>query len=134
MALNGINLVYGHTAAEYAWINVFEKLGMTRAEIDSFFTGPAYLAWLDFTTFLMISFKIIKNESYSRFRMGNLKHFGGSLTDSWHADQVMLMKNITQRMTELGIRYVLPAFAGLLLFFSSLLRFFFYHFIFRFCS
>jgi alpha-N-acetylglucosaminidase len=44
--------------------------------------------------------------------MGNLKNFGGSLTDSWHNDQVNLQKNITKRLTELGINYILPAFAG----------------------
>ena len=44
--------------------------------------------------------------------MGNLKHFGGSLTDSWHAGQILIQQNITQRMNELGIRYILPAFAG----------------------
>ena len=44
--------------------------------------------------------------------MGNLKKFGGSLTDAWHNDQASLQKNITQRMTELGINYILPAFAG----------------------
>jgi alpha-N-acetylglucosaminidase len=112
MALHGINLVYAHTAAEFIWvltwicliffkinfllffkiqISVYQSLGFTRQEIDDFFTGPAYLAW---------------------FRMGNIKHFGGSLTDAWHYDQVNLQKNITQRMTELGINYILPAFAG----------------------
>jgi alpha-N-acetylglucosaminidase len=44
--------------------------------------------------------------------MGNLKRFGGSLTDSWHTDQANLQKNITKRLTELGINYILPAFAG----------------------
>jgi alpha-N-acetylglucosaminidase len=44
--------------------------------------------------------------------MGNLKRFGGSLTDSWHTDQANLQKNITKRLTELGINYILPAFSG----------------------
>lgn len=44
--------------------------------------------------------------------MGNLKNFGGPLTDNWHADQVNLQKQILQRMDELGISYILPAFAG----------------------
>ena len=91
MALNGINMVYAETAAEYAWIKVFQDMGFTRQEIDDFFTGPAFLAW---------------------FRMGNIKHFGGSLSDAWHQNQVQLQKKITARMSELGINYVLPAFAG----------------------
>jgi len=91
MALNGINLVYAHTAAEYSWIKVFADMGFTKNEIDDFFAGPAYLAW---------------------FRMGNLKKFGGPLPDSWHYDQFVLQKAILNRYNELGIKYVLPAFAG----------------------
>jgi alpha-N-acetylglucosaminidase len=66
-------------------------MGFTRKEIDEFFAGPAYLAW---------------------FRMGNLKKFGGPLPMSWHLDQYNLQKSILQRYDELGIKYVLPAFAG----------------------
>jgi alpha-N-acetylglucosaminidase len=44
--------------------------------------------------------------------MGNLKSFGGHLTDAWHTDQVDLLKKILQRYDELNIKYVLPAFAG----------------------
>ncbi|CAF1010067.1 unnamed protein product, partial [Brachionus calyciflorus] len=91
MALNGINMVYAQTAAEYPWIKVLEDLGFTREEIDSFFAGPAYLAW---------------------FRMGNLKKFGGPLPQSWHLDQLDLQLKIIARYDELGIKYVLPAFAG----------------------
>jgi alpha-N-acetylglucosaminidase len=91
MALNGINLVYAHTAAEFAWIEVFTDLGLTRNEIDDFFSGPAYLAW---------------------YRFGNIQKFAGPLPNSWHLDQVALQKKILNRLTELGISYVLPAFSG----------------------
>ena len=90
-ALNGINLVYAHTAAEYAYLNVLIKLGLTYDEANDFFTGPAYLAW---------------------FRMGNLKRFGGNLTQNWHTDQLNLLKLIIARYNDLGIKFVLPAFAG----------------------
>lgn len=49
MALNGINLVYAHTAAEFISLSVFKKLGLTRQEIDDFFVGPAFLAWYKLT-------------------------------------------------------------------------------------
>ena len=91
MALNGINLVYAQTSAEYPWIKVLTDFGFTRKEIDNFFGGPAYLAW---------------------FRMGNLKKFGGPLPNSWHLDQLDLQLKILKRYDELGIKYVLPAFAG----------------------
>ena len=66
---------------------VFGDLGLTRQEIDNYLSGPAYLAW---------------------FRMGNLKKFGGKLTDNWHLDQVQLQKLILKRYNELGIKYALP--------------------------
>ena len=44
--------------------------------------------------------------------MGNLKRFAGPLPVSWHVDQINLQKQILRRYTELGINYVLPAFAG----------------------
>jgi alpha-N-acetylglucosaminidase len=91
MALNGINMAYAQTAAEYPWIKVLLDLGLTRDEIDQFFVGPAYLAW---------------------FRMGNLKKFGGPLPQSWHDDQLGLQLKIVKRYNDLGINYVLPAFAG----------------------
>jgi alpha-N-acetylglucosaminidase len=90
-ALNGINLVYAQTAAEYTLIKVFSDMGFSLKEINQFFTGPAYLAW---------------------FRMGNLKSFGGHLTENWHRDQVSLLKLQLERYSQLGIKYVLPAFAG----------------------
>jgi alpha-N-acetylglucosaminidase len=91
MALNGINLVYAHTAAEYPWLKVLASFGLTTSEIGAFFAGPAYLAWS---------------------RMGNLKKFAGPLPLSWHIDQLALQKQILQRYNELGIKYVLPAFSG----------------------
>ena len=49
--------------------------------------------------------------------MGNLKHFGGSVSGSslplnWHADQLKLQKLIIKRYNEFGIKYALPSFAG----------------------
>lgn len=69
MALNGINLVYAHTGAEYAWVNVLAQFGLTDQDVSEFLPGPAYLAW---------------------FRMGNLKRFGGPLPFSWHISQADL--------------------------------------------
>ena len=44
--------------------------------------------------------------------MGNMKKFSGPLTNNWHRDQIELQKRIIDRYVELGIMYVLPAFAG----------------------
>jgi alpha-N-acetylglucosaminidase len=44
--------------------------------------------------------------------MGNIKNYGGNLTNNWHKDQVDLLKLQIKRYDEFGIKYVLPAFAG----------------------
>ncbi|UJR34018.1 hypothetical protein I4U23_021432 [Adineta vaga] len=91
MAMNGINLVYATTGMEYIFSQVFLRMGFTQLELDEYFTGPAFLAWL---------------------RMGNLQKHGGPLSQSWHQSQFQLAKQIIQRMTDIGIIPVLPAFTG----------------------
>ena len=91
MALNGINLAYAHTGAEYAWVKVLADFGLSDEDVSEFLPGPAYLAW---------------------FRMGNLKRFGGPMPFNWHINQGDLQAWIVHRYQELGIRYALPAFAG----------------------
>ncbi|CAF1477286.1 unnamed protein product [Adineta ricciae] len=91
MAMNGINIVYATTGMEYIFSKVFLQMGFTQSEIDEYFTGPAFLAWL---------------------RMGNLQKHGGPLSQNWHQSQFQLAKQIIQRMTDIGIIPVLPAFTG----------------------
>lgn len=91
MALNGINLPLAFTGQEEIWKRTFLKLGVKQAEIDEFFSGPAFLAWQ---------------------RMGNFRGFGGPLPESWHVQQVQLQHRILKRMREFGMMPVLPAFAG----------------------
>ena len=45
MALNGINLPLAFTGQEAIWQRVYHKIGLTQQELDSFFGGPAFLAW-----------------------------------------------------------------------------------------
>ncbi|CAF1099936.1 unnamed protein product [Adineta steineri] len=91
MAMNGINIVYATTGMEYIFSKVFLRMGFTQSELDEYFTGPAFLAWL---------------------RMGNLQKHAGPLSQSWHESQFELAKQIIQRMTDIGIIPVLPAFTG----------------------
>lgn len=44
--------------------------------------------------------------------MGNIRGWGGPLTPSWHQHTINLQHRILDRMRELGIVPVLPAFAG----------------------
>ena len=45
MALNGINLPLAFTGQEAIWQRVYRKIGLTQQELDTFFGGPAFLAW-----------------------------------------------------------------------------------------
>lgn len=44
--------------------------------------------------------------------MGNLQKHAGPLSNSWQQSQLQLAKQIIQRMTDIGIIPVLPAFTG----------------------
>ncbi|XP_072105359.1 alpha-N-acetylglucosaminidase [Mobula birostris] len=91
MALSGINLALAFTGQEAIWQRVYLSLGLTQAEINDYFVGPAFLAWA---------------------RMGNMHSWAGPLSDSWHKNQLNLQHRILQRMRSLGMLPVLPAFAG----------------------
>lgn len=91
MALNGVNLPLAITGQESVWYEVWKELGMTDKEIRSYFTGPAYLPW---------------------HRMQNIDRWGGPLPKHWLESQMKLQKRIVKRERELGMRPVLPAFAG----------------------
>lgn len=92
MALNGINLPLAFTGQEAIWDRVYRQvLNITDAEINEHFTGPAFLAWN---------------------RMGNLRGWGGPLTQQWHTQSIELQKKILERMRNFGMYPVLPGFAG----------------------
>ncbi|XP_024031957.1 alpha-N-acetylglucosaminidase [Morus notabilis] len=91
MALQGINLPLAFTGQEAIWQKVFQKFNLSSSDLDDFFGGPAFLAWS---------------------RMGNLHGWGGPVPQSWLDQQLLLQKKILQRMYELGMTPVLPAFSG----------------------
>jgi alpha-N-acetylglucosaminidase len=91
MALNGINMPLAITGQEAVWYNVWKKFGLSDAQIRGFFTGPAFLPW---------------------HRMANIDHWDGPLPMSWIKGQMLLQQKIVARERELGMKPVLPAFAG----------------------
>ncbi|XP_004301281.1 PREDICTED: alpha-N-acetylglucosaminidase-like [Fragaria vesca subsp. vesca] len=91
MALQGINLPLAFTGQEAIWQKVFQKFNISKSDLDDFFGGPAFLSWS---------------------RMGNLHGWGGPLPQSWLDQQLILQKRILDRMYELGMTPVLPAFSG----------------------
>lgn len=91
MALHGINMPLIGGAHEAILNRVFKKLGLTRAEIKQYFSGPAFFPWN---------------------RMGNLNGWGGPLPDSYFDKQIRLTHQILNRMRELGMSPIIHSFAG----------------------
>ncbi|XP_045159526.2 alpha-N-acetylglucosaminidase-like isoform X2 [Mercenaria mercenaria] len=91
MAMNGINLPLAFTGQEAIFQRVYRELGFTDEDLQHHFAGPAFLAWA---------------------RMGNMEGWGGPLPQTWIEDQLALQHKILDRMRELGMTPVLPAFAG----------------------
>ncbi len=91
MALNGINMPLAITGQELIWQRVFEKYGLSKADLDDFFVGPAYNAW---------------------GRMGNIDGWGGPLPQSWIDQESELQHQILERERSLGMTPVLQGFSG----------------------
>eukprot|EP01064_Diplonema_japonicum_P009889 TRINITY_DN17307_c0_g2_i1.p1 TRINITY_DN17307_c0_g2~~TRINITY_DN17307_c0_g2_i1.p1 ORF type:complete len:722 (+),score=146.96 TRINITY_DN17307_c0_g2_i1:36-2201(+) len=91
MAMNGINMPLAFTGQEYVWEETFKDFGLTHQDLMPFFSGPAFFAWQ---------------------RMGNLKGWGGPLPEDFIQSRMQLQLQILQRMRNLGMTPVLPAFAG----------------------
>ena len=91
LAVHGFNMIMAPIATEAIMSRVWKGLGLNQEEIDDFVVGPAHLPWM---------------------RMGNIKSVGGSLSDEWHADQIILQKKVLGRMRELGIEPIVQGFSG----------------------
>lgn len=91
MALHGINMPLAQTGTEGVWRRVWREFGLSDADLDSFFTGPAYLPW---------------------HRMGNINGHAGPLPSAWHDQQAALQKRILERERALGMTPVMSAFSG----------------------
>jgi alpha-N-acetylglucosaminidase len=92
MALHGINMPLDIVGEECVWYNLLHRLGYTKAEINSFIAGPAFVAW---------------------WAMGNLEGWGGPNPDSWYVFRLSLGKKILDRMKAYGMRPVFPGYAGM---------------------
>ncbi len=92
MALHGINMPLSITGIECVWRNMLRKLGYTEKEIGEFICGPGYFAW---------------------WQMNNLEGWGGPLPDRWYDRQEKMQKRILERMRSLGMKPVLPGYAGM---------------------
>jgi alpha-N-acetylglucosaminidase len=91
LALNGVNLPLMIVGQEAVWLETFKRFGLSKEDLDSFFVGPAFLAWA---------------------WMNNLDAHGGPLPQSWIDSHVELGQKILRRQRELGMTPILQAYAG----------------------
>jgi alpha-N-acetylglucosaminidase len=91
MALHGINMPVAMAGQEAIWQKIFKEMGMTDKEIKEYFNGPAFLPWQ---------------------RMGNVNSHDGPLPQSYIDGAAELQKQLVQRMMQLGMNPVVPAFSG----------------------
>lgn len=92
MAMRGINMALAFNGQEYVYLQTMKELNISENEvIEEYFSGPAFLAWQ---------------------RMGNIRGWGGPLRKTWIEEQYKLQLQILNRMRELGIKAILPAFSG----------------------
>lgn len=90
MAMQGITLTMA-VVQEILWERLYIDIGLTRREIDEHFAGPGFLAWQ---------------------RMGNIRGWGGALTQNYKKKSFSLQKQIVIALRELGVVVALPAFSG----------------------
>eukprot|EP01084_Bolivina_argentea_P094731 170328_1 len=91
MALQGINLPLAFTGQEYVFSKTFYQFNFTQQDLQAFFSGPGFFAWQ---------------------RMGNLRGWGGPITQDCIMDQYNLQLNILARMNSFNMTPALTAFAG----------------------
>lgn len=91
MALNGVTMPLAITGQEAVWLDVWRKHGLADEDILAYFTGPAHLPW---------------------HRMCNIDAYQGPLPAEWLDNQRELQKFILERERSLGMKPVLPGFAG----------------------
>lgn len=91
MALQGVNMPLAIAGQEAVWQRVWRSFGLDDETIRSYFTGPAHLPW---------------------HRMLNVDRWDGPLPQSYIDSQEALQKQIVERMRQLGMKPILPAFAG----------------------
>jgi alpha-N-acetylglucosaminidase len=91
MALHGVNLPTAMEGQEYVWRLLWKEFGLSDADLEQHFAGPAFLPWQ---------------------RMGNIGAHRGPLPPDWIDNRHALQLRILARMRELGMQPVTPAFGG----------------------
>jgi alpha-N-acetylglucosaminidase len=91
MAIRSINMPSAMEGQEAVYLRLWKEMGLEESEILNHFSGAAFLPW---------------------HRMGNINKYGGPLPLSFIQKKEALQKKILNRMRDLGMKPVVPAFSG----------------------
>ncbi|WP_443751270.1 alpha-N-acetylglucosaminidase [Asticcacaulis solisilvae] len=91
MALHGIDMPLAMEGQDYVWRQLWQEQGLNTAELDAYFSGPAFTPWQ---------------------RMGNVEGYQAPLPANWILKKRDLQKRILGAMRALGMEPILPAFGG----------------------
>lgn len=91
MALHGIDMPLAMEGQEYVWRALWRASGLSDTELADYFSGPAFTPWQ---------------------RMGNIEGYDAPLPAAWIDKKRDLQVRILGRMRSLGMKPILPAFAG----------------------
>ncbi len=91
LALHGFDMPLAPIAGEAIFARVWKDMGLTREEIDEYFTGPGHMPWM---------------------RMGNMSGLDGAPSQEWHQAQIELQHKIIDKMKSLDMKPVYQGFAG----------------------
>ncbi len=91
MAAHGVDMPLAMEGQEWVWRELWRGEGLSKAELDAYFSGPAFMPWQ---------------------RMGNIEGYRGPVPDSFFRKKRDLQTRILGRMRGLGMTPVLPGFAG----------------------
>ena len=91
MAVHGVDMPLALEGQEYVWRALWREQGLDDATISASLSGAPFLPWQ---------------------RMGNIEGYRAPLQPSWIEKKHALQVRILARMRALGMKPVLPAFAG----------------------
>ena len=91
MAVHGVDMPLAMEGQEYVWRALWREAGLTEAELADYFSGPAFTPWQ---------------------RMGNLEGYRAPLPAAWIDKKRDPQRRILERMRELRMSPILPAFGG----------------------
>ncbi len=91
MAAHGIDMPLAMEGQEYVWRALWREAGLSAPELAEYFSGPAFTPWQ---------------------RMGNIEGYRAPLPTAWINKKRDLQLKILERMRELDMKPILPAFGG----------------------